>query len=44
MAVLMVDVRKVRVPMPQGLMAVLVNVGLTALPVRLVLMLMMRIV
>jgi len=33
MAVLMVNVRKVRVPMAQGLMTVLVKVGLTALPV-----------
>ena len=44
MGVLMVDVRKVRMAMPQWLMTVLVNVGLAAIPIRSVLMPMMRIV
>jgi hypothetical protein len=44
MGVLMVDVGIVGMPVPQRLVPVLMNVRLTALPARLVLMLMMRIV
>jgi hypothetical protein len=42
--VLMVDVRKVRMSVPQPLMTVLVNVGLPAVPIPFVLVLVMRIV
>ena len=44
MGVLMVDVRKVRMPVPQRLMPVLVGMRLTAVPSRPVLVPMMRIV
>ena len=40
----MMDIRKVRMAVPQWLMVVLVNMGFAAIPVRPVLVLMMRIV
>ena len=44
MGMLVMDIRIVRMAVPQRLVAVLVNMGLAAIPVRPVLVLMMRIV